>query len=445
MASPPRTQLFPRDLKRHYRTITHGIGIRLYDTEGREYLDADSGAISVVSIGHGVEEVVEAMAAQARKVGYLHNGQFVHAIGEELAGAIAAHTPGTLNRSIIVSGGSEAVETAAKLARQYHMLRGNTQKNVVLARGRSYHGATLLALSLSGVPSRQAPYLPYLHAQPRVAEPYCYRCPLGLEWPGCRVACASDLERAIAELGADHVSAFIAEPVVGAALPGMTPPAGYFEEVRAICDANDVLFIADEVVTGFGRTGRWFGIEHWDAVPDLMVCAKGIAGGYAPLAAVVMAEHVAEPFVETGTPFVHGLTYEAHPVACAAGLAVIRIIERDGLVENARVQGEHLHGRLRDLAAHEPMIGDVRGLGLLAGIELVADRETRAPYPIEQGLTQRVFDAAQERGVMVYPTPAADGVAGDQVIVSPPLTVTGADVDEIVDRLALALADVRPR
>jgi adenosylmethionine-8-amino-7-oxononanoate aminotransferase len=444
MASQTRPALFPRDLRRRYRTISHGIGLRLYDTEGREYIDADSGAISVVSIGHGVEEVVEAMAQQARRLAYVHNGQFVHEAGEELAQAIARFTPEPLNRSILVSGGSEAVETAAKLCRHYHLLRGRPDKQVVLSRRYSYHGATIIALSLSGISARQAPYRPYMLDTPKVAEPYCYRCPLHLERPTCGIACADELERAIAELGPNRVSAFIAEPVVGAAGPGITPPPGYFERIRDICDAHDVLFVCDEVVTGFGRTGRNFGIEHWDAVPDVIVSAKGLAGGYAPLAAVIMADHISDAFEDASTSFVHGLTYEAHPVACAAALAVLRIIERDQLVENAAVQGQRLHTRLQELATVEPMIGDVRGLGLLAGVELVANRSTRQPYPLDLGLTWRVWEAAQEHGLMVYPGAAADGDAGDQIVVSPPLTVTADEVDLIVDRLALALADARP-
>jgi adenosylmethionine-8-amino-7-oxononanoate aminotransferase len=436
-------RILPRDFRRTFPRIVRGEGIRLWDEDGREYIDADSGAISVISVGHGVTEVVDAMAAQARRVAYVHNGQFQHDVGEELAREIAEMTPGELNRCLLVSGGSEAVETAVKLARHYQLLRGNDSKHIVLSRARGYHGATLVALSLSGIPVRQASYLPLLRHDEKVVESNCYRCPLGLTYPGCALACANDLERAIEAVGAENVAAFIAEPVVGAASPAITAPPGYFERIRAICDEHDILFIADEVVTGFGRTGRNFGIDHWGVVPDVIVTAKGLSGGYVPLAAVIMSEALASVFEDADTPFNHNFTYEAHPVACAAALAVIRIIRRDGLVQNAAVQGERLFARLEALAREIDIIGDVRGKGLLAGVEIVADQRTKQAFPLELGVGSRLQAAAQQRGLMIYPGAGADGIAGDQVLLSPPLIVTESDVDEIVDRFALALADVR--
>src|SRR3954471_13273120 len=241
---------FPQDVRRQYRTIVRGSGIRLWDSEGREYIDADSGAISVISIGHGVAEVAEAMAAQAKQLAYVHDAQFQHAVAEELADELADFAPGDLNRSVFVSGGSEAVETAIKLARHHHVLRGRDSRHIVLSRERSYHGATLFTLSIGGVPKRQAPYRPYMRDHTKVVAAYCYRCPLGLSWPACDTACATDLERTLAEVGPENVSAFIAEPLVGAAGPGITPPPGYYERIRDICNRHDILWIADEVVTG---------------------------------------------------------------------------------------------------------------------------------------------------------------------------------------------------
>lgn len=433
---------FPQDVRRTYRTAVRGQGIRIWDTEGREYIDADSGAISVISIGHGVAEVAEAMAEQATRLAYVHDVQFQHEPAEELAAAIARFAPGSLNRTAFVSGGSEAVESAIKLTRNHHVLRGRESKHVVLSRARSYHGATLFALSMSGVPHRQKPYLPYMRESPRVVAPYCYRCPLGLAYPGCDNACATDLERAILEIGPENVAAFIAEPIVAAAGPGITPQPGYYERIREVCDRHDIVMISDEVVTGWGRTGRNFGIEHWGVEPDVIVTAKGLAGGYIPLGAVIMSDAIAETFIGSGSSFVHDFTYGAHPVACAAGLAVLRIIERDGLVENAAVQGEYLFKRLHELAESQTLIGDVRGKGLLAGIELVADRITATPAPAELELARNVHLAAQEHGLMIYPGAGTDGVAGDQILVSPPLTVGVDDIDEIVERLALGLNDV---
>ena len=443
VAAPPgdRPHLYVRDTS--HTTVVHGSGIRFTDADGRVYIDASSGAISVISIGHGVEEVADAMAAQARRLAYVHTWQFRHEPGEALANAVAAFAPDGLGRVLLVSGGSEATETAVKLARQYHLLRGNDAKHVVVSRARSFHGASLGALALSGVPLRRAPFAPYLHSEPQMAESYCYRCPFGRTYPGCELACATDLERVIADIGADRISAFIAEPIVAAAGPGMTPPAGYFERIRAICDEHDILFIADEVVTGFGRTGRNFGIEHWGVLPDMITSAKGLAGGYAPLGVVIVRDGIVDAFESSGGLFAHGFTFDTHPVSCAAGLAVLGVIERDGLVANAARQGEHLFARLHGLAERHTVIGDVRGKGLLAAIELVADRATKRPFDPALGIGPRLYWAARQRGLILYQGAGADGIAGDQLLVSPPLTVTRAEVDEIADLLDLALRDLR--
>jgi adenosylmethionine-8-amino-7-oxononanoate aminotransferase len=434
-------RLFVRD--KSHTTMVRGSGIRFWDTEGREYIDASSGAISVISIGHGVAEVADAMAEQARRLAYVHTWQFRHEPGEALARAVADFAPDGLGRVLLVSGGSEATETAVKLARQYHLLRGNPSKHVIVSRSRSFHGASLAALSFSGVPMRRLPFAPYLLGEPQMMPCYCYRCPVGLTYPSCALHCATDLERVIAEVGADQISAFIAEPIVAAAGPGMTPPPGYFERIRAVCDEHDILFIADEVVTGFGRTGKNFGIQHWDVLPDMITSAKGLAGGYAPLGVVIVRDEIVEPFESGGDGFAHGFTFDTHPVCCAAGLAVLSIIERDGLVANAALQGEHLFERLRELAGRHAVLGDVRGMGLLAGLELVADRDTKRPFDPKLGVGPQLYWAARERGLILYQGAGADGVAGDQLIVSPPLTVTRAEVDEIVDRLDLALGDLR--
>jgi adenosylmethionine-8-amino-7-oxononanoate aminotransferase len=418
-----------------------GDGIRIWDRAGREYIDACSGAVSVISIGHGVREVADAIAEQARALAYVHSTQFRHTVGEELAAMIVRHAPGSLNHVCFYSGGSEAVEAAVKLARHYHLLQGRDSKYKVLSRRRSYHGATLFTLGVGGVASRQAPYTPYLSTTPKQVECYPYRCPFGDGHPCCDLACADDLERVIAEVGADSVSCYIAEPIVAAAGPGLTPPPGYYERIREICRAHDILFVADEIVTGWGRTGKNFGIEHWNAEPDMIVTAKGLSGGYVPLSAVIFSDEIAAVFADASTPFVHNLTYEAHPIAAAAAVAVIGIIERDSLIENAARQGQHLLGRLRLLADTEPLLGDVRGIGLLAAIELVADRSTKRPFDHALTVTKRLHGLARARGLMIYPG-AGGGAVGEQFLVTPPLIVSREDVDEIVDRLALALEDL---
>lgn len=436
--------MFGRNPNNGKPTIIRAEGIRLWDSDGNEYIDGSSGAISVISVGHGRMEVVEAMAKQAGRIAYVHSSLVEHETSEALAREVVRFTPGNLNQVMFVSGGSEANESAIKLARQYHLLRGKPDKHIVISRARSYHGNTLGALAASGYVARRTPYLPMLHSGPQMVESNCYRCPLGLAYPSCELACATDLQRVIDELGADQVSAFIAEPIVAAAGPAMTPPPGYFERIRAICDEHDILFIADEVVTGMGRTGTWFGIDQWGVVPDIITTAKGLSGGYAPLGAMIVGDHIAATFTETGAHFQHGYTYMQHPVSCAAGLAVLRIIERERLVDNAADQGEYLFARLRGLAANNPFIGDVRGMGLLAGIELVANRETRQPFDPALGITARLLEAARARGLLIYGGQSGDGIVSDQVLVSPPLIVRREDVDEIVNRLALALDDIRP-
>ena len=440
----PAGGLFGRTGENPNPLITHGEGTRLWDVAGREYFDSTSGAISVISIGHGRDEVVDAMAEQARNVAYVQGGRFRNDVADELAQELAKFTPGDVNRAIFVSGGSEANETAIKLARAYQLAKGRPERYIILSRDRSYHGNTLGALSLSGFDARRADYQPLLLWEPQVARQNCYRCPFDLRYPECNLACAEDLERAIQEVGPERVSAFIAEPIVAAAGAATTPPPGYFERIRTICDQHDILFIADEVVTGLGRTGLNFGIDHWGVVPDIIVTAKGLAGGYVPLGAVLISERVEQAFTQAGTRFTHGYTYMSHPVTCAAGLAVLRIIEREGLVRNAAIQGERMFALLDEKIAPHPFVGDVRGKGLLAGIELVAERESKLPFDPALRVTQALLDAALARGIMLYPCASGDGVHSDQVLLSPPLNVTADEIDAIVDRFVLALRDIEP-
>ncbi|MEZ4523749.1 MAG: aspartate aminotransferase family protein [Thermomicrobiales bacterium] len=421
--------------------IDRAEGIRLWDVDGKEYIDATSGAIAVISVGHGRQEVIDAMVGQAQKFSYIQGGRFRHEVADELAAELARFTPGDLNRAFFVSGGSEANESAIKLARAYQLLRGHTDRHIVLSRERSYHGNTLGALSISGFDQRRAPYEPLLLSAPKVREYNHYRDSSGRSPEELGQACANDLERAIQDAGPHRVSAFIAEPIVGAAGAATTPPPGYFERIREICDAYDILFIADEVITGLGRTGTNFGIDHWGVVPDILVTAKGLAGGYAPLGAVLISERVEEVFRDADQPFIHGYTYMSHPVSCAAGLAVLRIIEREGLVENAGKQGSALFEQLEHLKAEHPIIGDIRGKGLLAGIELVRHRDTKEPLDPALGVSTRLVRAALDHGITVYPCQTGPGHS-DQFLVSPPLISTPDDIEEIVNKLSLALDDV---
>ncbi len=435
--------LLPRSFAEHYPVIVRAEGIRLWDAEGHEYIDSTSGAISVASIGHGRREVADAIHAQVLRMEYVHDNEFHNEPSIELAGRVTAFAGGDFSHAVFFSSGSEAIESAIKLAHNRHVLMGAPGRNVVIARRRSFHGATLFAVGVGDVAARRSTYQGYMPSQvAKIPAAYCYRCPLGLTYPECGLACASELERTILELGPENVSAFVSEPIVGAAAPALTPPAGYYEVIREVCDRYGVTWIADEIVTGFGRTGRNFGYQHWAAQPDILVVAKGLSGGYVPLSGLVISERIVAPFIERQGRFVHGLTYQNHPVASAAGLAVLGIIEREGLVENAAVQGAHLEARLRDLVGTLPIVGELRGKGLLWGMELVRDRATKEPFDKALRVGRRVYERGLENGVVIYQG-GGSAYASDEVFISPPLIVTRDDIDEIVRRVALTIEQIQ--
>jgi len=435
--------LLPRAFGESFPIIARASGVRMWDVDGRELIDATSGAISVASIGHGRREVADAVHAQMLRMDYVHDNEFHNEPASVLAGRVTAFAGGDFSHAVFFSSGSEAIESAIKLARNHHVLAGRPARNVVISRKRSFHGATLFALGAGDVAARKSVYGPYMPSQvAKIPAPYCYRCPLGLTYPSCALACADELERMILEQGADNVSAFISEPIVGAAAPALTPPAGYYESIRRTCDRYGVLWIADEIVTGFGRTGRNFGYQHWDAQPDILVVAKGLSGGYIPLSGLIISERVVRPFAEQNGRFVHGLTYQNHPTACAAGLAVLDIIEREGLVANAATQGAYLGARLRQVADQLPMVGELRGKGLIWGMELVADRATKAAFDKSLRVGRRVHERGIENGLVIYQS-GGSAYASDEVFISPPLVVDRADVDEIVGRFERTLREVQ--
>lgn len=436
--------LFFRDVNRPLPVIERAEGIYLYGEDGRRYIDACAGSL-VANIGHGREQVAAVLAEQARKVAFTHLSRWANRPALQLADMIASLTPGDLNWVYFVSGGSEATETAIKMARQYYLERDgqDSKRYKVIARWTSYHGATLGALSMTGHVPRRYKFQPLLADFPHIAPAYCYRCPFGKTYPDCNLECAADLEQAILTEGPETVAAFIAEPVVGAAGGAIVPPPGYFERVRQICDKYDILFIADEVMTGFGRTGKMFAIEHWNVVPDIMCVGKGMSAGYAPLGAVIVRERVHRVFKEGSGRFTHGHTYGGNPLSCAVGIEVIRILLDERLTENAAHQGEYFLARLREVAARHDIVGDVRGLGLMLGMELVREKTTRAPFPPEMGMAERVTRRLVENGMVVYPGQGcAGGNAGDQFLIGPPLNVTPREIDEMVSILDLTLAEV---
>jgi adenosylmethionine-8-amino-7-oxononanoate aminotransferase len=430
--------VFHRRLGHDYPTVDRGEGAYLYDTAGRRYLDAAGGAL-VANIGHGVAEIAEVLAEQARRVAFAHGTQFTSRALEEYAAALGEVSPIPGPWVYLVSGGSEVVETALKLARQVWVARGEPGRHKFIARWSSYHGATLGALSASGRTGLRRPYAPLLADVAHIPPAYCYRCPFGQEVVACDLACAEALEAEILRQGSDTVAAFIGEPVVGATLAAAIPPPGYWPRVREICDRYGVLLVADEVMTGFGRTGRWFAVEHSGVVPDVLVTAKGASGGYYPLGVLLARKELVAAIRNGPGDFTHGFTYANGVLAAAVGLAVLRYLQAHDLVAASARQGRVLLDRLDALRAL-PAVGDVRGLGLMAGLELVADRQSKRPFPRGKRVAERVQAAALAEGVNVYyGTGLANGAEGDAILIGPPFIVSEEQIDEIVRALWVAI------
>lgn len=441
---PDDTRVIHRDLNRAYPTLVRGEGVYLFDSEGKRYIDASGGSAAVTAIGHGVPEVVSVLAEQAGRLAYAPTHAFTTDAVEECARLIIEEfAPEGFGKVWFVSGGSEATENAVKMALQYHRERGDGSRHLVIGRRQSFHGATIAALGFGGNAGRRRPFAAILPPAEHIAPCHPYRCRANGACPPCDLSCADDLELTIRQVGAENVAAFIAEPVVGATLGAAPASEGYFQRIREICDRYGVLFIADEVMTGFGRTGKAWGLDHWGVIPDLIACAKGISGGYAPLGAVLAKpEFVGEIRSRSGS-FVIGHTASGNPLSCAVGAAVLRYIRGHGLIENAEAVGGYFKARLLELAERHAMIGDVRGLGLLLGVELVRGRESKEPFPPAWGVGKRVGAATLERGLVSYPgAGTADGAAGDHLLYAPPLVITREQVDEVVGILDESLGAV---
>jgi adenosylmethionine-8-amino-7-oxononanoate aminotransferase len=440
---PNGSSVLYRDLRGTPLTIARGSGVFVEDDRGRRYLDGNASA-GVVAIGHGRTEIGQAIAAAGDALTFVYGGGFTHKWQEQLAEALRRVAPPGMAAVYFSSGGSEANETAIKLARQVQVERGRAQKHKVVARWQSYHGVTLACLALSGRTSWRSLYAPYLFDVPRVAPPYRYRCAFCAAHEACTLACADDLERTILLEGPETVAAFIAEPVVGTTATGLTPDVEYYRRIREICDRYDVLFIADEVLCGYGRTGKPTAIAHWDVTPDIVTLGKGIASGYAPLGATIVSQAIVDALRRGSGRVNHGFTYSGMPLSCFVGLEVFAIMQREGLFERAATLGALLFGELERLRQKYPVIGEVRGKGLLAGIELVADRATRAPFPLARDLTRRLVAAMRARGVLVGAgVPQMNfGKDGDHIQISPPLTISAEEIGILIAALDESLAEL---
>ena len=430
--------VFPRQLDKVLPLAVSSKGVWIETSDGKRYLDASGGAV-VVNVGHGREEIAQAVFEQLRNLSYVHGTMFTSPAIEDLARALAARTPDGLNRFYFMSSGSEAVETAVKLARQIQLARGCADRQVLISRWKSYHGLTLGALAAAGRTSFRVPFYPMIRDAVHIPPPYCLRCSYGLTYPDCRLRCALALDETIQNIGPGVVSAFIAETVGGASIAVCPPPPGYWPLVREICDRHQVLLILDEVMCGMGRTGKWFAAEHYQVVPDIMILGKGLSGGTIALSAVGTSTAHMETVAENGGSFVHGGTFSHNSVACAAGLAAVSILERDGLVERAARVGEHIGRRLKENLGESPHVADIRGLGMMWGVEFVKDRQTLAPFPRSEKITERLYRTLFEQGIILYKSVGMAGTNGDGLIVAPPFVITEEQIDLVVDKLGRAV------
>ncbi|MDI7275055.1 MAG: aminotransferase class III-fold pyridoxal phosphate-dependent enzyme [Anaerolineae bacterium] len=436
--SKPNERAVQRRWDWHYPIMARAEGIYLWDTEGNRYIDGSGGSSVVTAIGHGVKEIPEAMARQARDYVFYPAHAFSNPKLLELADLIADIAPGELRhrcKTWMAVTGSDATDDAARLARQYWVVKGKPGKHIILGRWQAFHGDNIFAVGISGLSARRRLFTPMFRDMPKIPAAFCYRCYFEKAYPDCDLLCARVLEDAICQSGPENVAAFIAEPVVGSALAACPAPEGYFQVIREICDRYEVLFIADEVMTALGRTGRMWGIEHWDTTPDIIALSKALTGGHYPVAAVVARDELWETLRAANAHFRAGHTLNASVIGMAAAIETIRYIQKHDLVENARAVGAYFLGRLRKLLAYRT-VGDVRGLGLMVGLEFVADKESKAPFPPEQEISNLFSRFTFERGLITYPCAGTvRGVAGDTILMAPPLITTREQIDDIMDIL----------
>jgi adenosylmethionine-8-amino-7-oxononanoate aminotransferase len=434
------SRILHRNARGTYPRVVSGEGPYLFDDSGRRWLDACGGA-AVSCLGHGHPAILAAIEAQTRRLAYAHTSFFTTDVAEALADTLVAAAPEGISHAYFVSGGSEAMEAALKMARQYHLERGEPQRTVFVARRQSYHGNTLGALSVGGNMARREPFAPLLAPALHVSPCYAYRDLRAGETPqayGERLA--AELDAAIVAAGPQRVIAFVAEPVVGATLGAVPAVPGYFRRVREVCDRHGVLLILDEVMCGMGRTGTLYACEQDGVAPDIVTIAKGLGAGYQPIGACLLSRRVFDAFAEGSGAFQHGHTYLGHAIACAAALAVQRVIVEEGLLARVRETGARLEGELRRALGGHPNVGDIRGRGLFWGVELVADRATRAPFDPAAKVHAKLKQAAFDAGLMLYPMGGTiDGRRGDHVLIAPPYTIDASHVDAIVGGLAAAL------
>ncbi len=432
------THVLYHELGKVYPLLTKGEGVYVFDNTGKRYLDG-IGGVGVVNIGHGVEAVIEAMINQVRTLAFSYGGMVDNKPQQELARKLQLWAPAGMGetRTLFSSGGAEANEGALKLAYQYHWERGKPSKQKIIGRWQSYHGNSIGAISMSGRTEWRKMHSAYLLDFPHFSPPYCYRCPWSKSYPGCNIECAHELKRIISQEGPENVAAFIAEPVIGTSMSAVVPPPEYYKITRDVCDEYDILLIVDEIMSGIGRTGKKWGIDHWQVTPDMITCSKGLSSGYSPLGALILHEKVWRAIANGSRTVMQSSTFGGNPLSCATGVAVLNYIEERGLVSRAGEMGEKLIDELVKALGDLPCVGQVRGRGLFIGVELVADKETKEPFPNEWDVTNRVVEEALENGLLILGgvTGLIDGVAGDHFELLPPYIIENEHLEFMVSTI----------
>ncbi len=431
----------PRNFLANNPKAVEAHGIYIYDEHGKDYIDGCSGAL-VSNLGHGMDQIIDDITFQMKHLDFAHPSRWNHSACQDAADQICELTPEGINYCWFVSGGSEAVESAVKMARQYFVERDgkDSLKHKLISRHCSYHGATIGTMSVGGISGRTEAFQPLLNPSAKIPATYTYRKPDGMTTQAFNRLCISSLEEKILELGPDQVMAFIAEPIVGSAGGAIMPDDEYWPGIRNICDKYDVLLIADEVMTGFGRTGRAFGVDHWQVVPDIIASAKGMAAGYVPTGGIFVKETIVDVIRQGSSRFIHGHTYNSNPVSCRAVASVLSYIRTHDLIENARINGALLGKGLNEIARENPYIGDVRGTGFMWAMEIVADKESKQPFAVCENAGERALSACLDAGLIVYPGGCRiNGVDTSIFLIAPPLVTTAEEVDKLLDRLGTGL------
>lgn len=430
------------DMNKSFPRIRYGKGVYLFDEQGKRYLDASSGSCAVSNIGHGRAEIAEVIQDQISKVSVLPTHVFSSDIVENYLQRLVDFAPQGFSKAWTVMSGTEAVENAVKLALQYHQLRGEATRYKIISRWHTYHGNSVFMLDIGGMKMRRELYAKWHNNFPHVSPAYVYRKPETLSIPEYVRSLLQEFEQCLLETGPETVAAFIAEPVVAAALGAVPPPEGYFKGIKTICEKYGVVFISDEILCGFGRTGKNFGIQNFGITPDIIAAGKGISGGYFPLSAVLASAKIMAPFIATNSPFLGGHTFACNPLGAAVGMKVLDILKEESLVHNAAAMGALFLDKLQGLLEYD-IVGDVRGLGLQCGIEIVQDKLTKKPFPAELAISRKIGDKALERGVVLYPgAGSVDGRLGNHILITPPLTVSEAELDEIMEVLQSCIKEV---